>query len=204
VNDQDLDRLLTVSREVTRRPAGEDAARALVGATRIEVARERSQRRSRARQRWTALGIAAGSLALTGAGTLAAYQLSIPPFQTIPDGVQRVSPAVPFAYDAVDGTREQCLAFLEFANLPESYLSRAEAYVRDTDWTGYGDQVSSQAIDAPSAQAQETAVHQAVRADLRSRVEALLPQIETDRYLLDGPSFYGVAVTCNQDGHDSK
>ncbi|MBC9955464.1 hypothetical protein [Yimella sp. cx-51] len=82
MDDSALDQLLLGSR-----PDVDE--RALRGAQELADAiarqhRPRPRRISPRRKIFAALGV--GALALTGAGSLAAYQLSIPPFVTIPDG----------------------------------------------------------------------------------------------------------------------
>lgn len=194
MSDQNLDELLRRARPSLSSDA-DDAARNLVMRTRPGpgAARPRVSRPMR-------VGIVVGcALGLTGAASLAAYELSIPPFQTIPDSVQRVSTGIPVNYEETDGSSARCLAFLEFADLSSDQLGRVYSYVRGTDWQGYGEGLASQiAVDDP--QPKEHAVMDLVWQDLRARVGRLLPDIALtssgEAIETDTPRFYGVATSC--------
>ncbi len=201
MHDEELDLLLTrlaTTPSDREQRAAEDLA-AASHALRPTVARRHGRRSLMA-------GVAGGILAISGAGSLAAYQLSIPPFQTIPDGIQRTEASIPVNYRDADGTARQCLMFLEFQNLSSAQLQGVEAYLRSTDWSGYGQGVANEIGPATTAQALEHAVIAAVGEDVRDRVRSTFPGIEVEdpvqAYRDDQPLMAGTASTCREPDRD--
>ena len=69
-----------------------------------------------------------------GAG-LTAYQLSIPPFQSLKPGLQRAQTPIPLDYERGDGSPVRCLVFMEFENLRPAQLQRIDDAVASQDWS---------------------------------------------------------------------
>jgi hypothetical protein len=103
LTEDHLDRLLAAT-ATPLRPEALAAARELAAVTRSAVDVSQSPRR-RGR---LLLAVAAGVVLLSGAGTVTAYQLSIPPFQGLPEGISRIGPPIIADYDGMDGRRHRC------------------------------------------------------------------------------------------------
>lgn len=199
MTDPDLDDLL---RQSAASPSEEARA------TSVELAREirdevsgafplRRRRRSVGR---TAIAAAAAVVALTGAGTLAAYQLSIPPFQTLDDGVERARTGIPVDYVDSAGRAVECLAFIEYRNLSTDQRAAVETASRDSGWQGYGQRVLDD-LDIPVASPEEQydALSEVVHDDLwraaREAVPGLVYMSDSD-----GPVFAGTSMSCTDLG----
>jgi hypothetical protein len=156
--------------------------------------------RRRPRRGWIVAGAAAGLLMLFGAGSLAAYQLGVPPYQTIPEGIQRIHDGIPVDYRDADGATRHCLMFLEFENLSATEFRRVEAYLGSTNWSGYGQAIANEV--GPAQEAMDERVMTAVGADLRDRVRTTFPNIEVDdpRQAAERgvPLLAGSASTCRE------
>lgn len=132
MNDLDLDRLLLQARPEVSTAAQEEArklARAMTSPP--------PRRPLRSRRRFALpAGIAAAAL-LSGAGALTAYQLSVPPFQTLEPGLAR-SHAVPVEWRTDADTLVSCDAFLEFSDQDPRQRDRINAMIAEGDWEDYG------------------------------------------------------------------
>lgn len=94
-----------------------------------------AKRRSWLRRPVLAGGVLAGVVVLTGAASLTAHQLSVPPFQTIPDGIQRLDTPIPLDYERTDGTPVRCKVFMEFEGLSRAQLQRIDHAVARQGWS---------------------------------------------------------------------
>ena len=175
LTEDHLDQLLAATAAPVR-PEAQAAARELATLTRNTS--NVPQRPHRRRRRLVAI---AAVLALaSGAGTLTAYELSIPPFQSLPDGISRVRPPIIVEFDGVDGQRHRCQVFPEFLNLTAAQDEAARAWASRQDWTGYGDQLAV-GFNANTQQGQETQLLKAVFHDLRARfAEQMVPGVTLD------------------------
>lgn len=130
------------------------------------------------RRRVLVLG-AVAALATTGAGTLAAYQLSIPPFQTVDAGTERM-PGVPVHLTTVQGTSAACEVFLELGKPTEDQRAALAGIIASTHWTGAGQRIYD---GLPSIQrgdeleAIETVVRHSLD-DLTQRARAADPSLQ--------------------------
>lgn len=187
MNDDELDALLLRARAGVSRNA-EATARVLARET---VVRELGGTR-RARGRWSTwrvlLPTGAAVLALTAAGTVAAAQLNIPPFQTTEPGIQRIYRAVPVDYQLTSGRRASCDAFVETRGASGAQLRRIEAMIASTNWAGYGQRTYAQL--PAGARAVTTApgpIADVVLSDLKKRALAAAP----------GSDVTGGAISCS-------
>lgn len=148
------------------------------------------------RRRWLVASLAAGALTLTGAGTLAAQQLGMPPFQTLEAGVGRTSTGIPVTYTNSLNRTVDCLAFIEFRNLDEPQRAALDQVAVDAQWDGYGQRVLDD-LDLPEAspQVQNQAITTAVGRDLWQAAHNAIPAMV---YMQDsdGPVFTGFAMSC--------
>lgn len=160
--------------------------------------RRRSHPKRRGRR--LALGIAAAALALSGAGTLAAHQLSIPPFQTLEEGVDRAKTGVPVNYTNSLGRQVECLAFIEHRNLSASQRAAIEDAARSDVWDGYGQRVLDE-LDMPTADPsqQNDAIFDVVSRDLWRAARAAVPEM-VHMSDSEGPVFNGSSMSCANPG----
>lgn len=178
MDERSLDDLLLQSRANISGDS-EDAARALArDAVSRELAATPTVRRRRAVGR-VLIPTGAAVFALCAAGTVAAYQLSIPPFQTTEPGVQRTTGSVPVDYRLVSGRSAFCDAFVETRGASRIQRERIESMIGSTDWSGYGQRT----YDAlpQSAQSVSTApgpVGDVVLGELEDRARAAAPGVE--------------------------
>lgn len=151
--------------------------------------------RSRSRWRAVAVGVAC-VVALTGAGTVAAYQLSVPPFSTLEHGVERAHTGIPIVYVNSLGREVDCLAFIEYQHLDSAQRSAIEKVSDDDRWAGYGQRALDQAgIPHASPEVQNDAVNAALARDLWKAAHAAVPAMirEADA---SGPVFNGYSFSC--------
>ncbi len=139
-------------------------------------------------------------VALTGAGTVAAYQLSIPPFQTLEDGVGRASAGVPVTYTNSLGRTVKCLAFIEYRNLTPEQRDAIERASRADEWDGYGQRVLDD-LNMPNAspERQNHAISEVAHQDLWKAAHAAVPGMVYMRDS-DGPVFAGSSMSCANPG----
>lgn len=181
IADDTLDRLLGAAAPVAP-PAHVAAAKELALLTR-QAAHEPQPPRTTFKRRRIALGAAAAAAVLSGAGTVAAYELSIPPFQTTEPGVFRLRPPVVIDYASPSGQQRRCEAFPEFMNLSSEQEMAARDWAKTQDWTGYGEMLaaSANAARADVQEEREELVMDAFAADLRGRlVEEIVPGVSQD------------------------
>jgi hypothetical protein len=77
-------------------------------------------------------------MAVMGAGTYAAYQLSVPPFVSTEPGVERVTEPITVDYRTDAGTVLDCELYLEFRDVtPEQRLNLNELS-KNPMWRGFG------------------------------------------------------------------
>lgn len=146
------------------------------------------------------LGVTAAALALSGAGTLAAHQLSIPPFQTLEEGVERAKTGIPVTYTNSLGREVECLAFIEHRNLSADQRSAIEEASRSEVWDGYGQRVLDELdIPAASPEEQNDAVFEVLGQDLWRAARTAVPEMT---YMADsqGPVFNGSSMSCAHPG----
>lgn len=195
MNDDELDELL-------RTMAPTPSARAQ--STAVLVAREiRQPTRGvaalsgpKTRRRVVVAAAAAAALALAGAGTLAAYQLSIPPFQTLEKGVARSHSGIPFVYTNSLGRRVECLAFIEYENLDQQQRAAIEKLSKSRRWDGYGQRVLAKiAMPKASPEEQNAAIVDVIHQDLWQAAHEVVPSMVYMR-VSDGPVYHGSSTSC--------
>ena len=175
LSEDHLDRLLAAT-ATPLRPEAQAAAREL--ATMTRSAADVSPRPRVGRRRLVA--VAAGAVLLSGAGTVTAYQQSIPPFQGLPEGISRIGPPIIAEYDGVNGQRHRCQVFPEFVNLTPAQDRTARAWARRQDWTGYGDRLAAR-FSTTTPAGEEEQLFDAVDHDLRARfAEQMVPGVALD------------------------
>lgn len=130
----DEERLDTLLREARPEVSGavQEAARRMA----IEVTRGKPRV---GRRRVFVLG-AVAALATTGTGTLAAYQLSIPPFQTVDPGTERMT-GIPVHFQTVQGTTAACEAFLEVRQPTDEQRAALAPVITAPYWTTAGQRI---------------------------------------------------------------
>lgn len=200
MQDLELDDLLR--RSAPAPPAEADEAAVLLARQMRGVATgaEALGPRSRSRPSLIATAAVAGALALTGAGTVTAYQLSIPPFQTLEDGVGRTVAGVPVDYRNSVGRQVRCLAFIEYRHLDAAQRNELEEVVRDGRWQGYGQRVLDRlAVPGASPEAQNAAIIEAVHDDLWGAAKSAVPSMAYMRPS-DGPVYAGSSMSCAEPG----
>lgn len=152
------------------------------------------------RRSWAVVAAAAGALTLAGGGTITAYQLSIPPFQTLEDGVQRAQTGIPVTYTNSLNREVECLAFIEYRNLDDEQQNSIEQVAQDDRWDGYGQRVlDSLGIPDAAPEAQNVAITAVVREDLRDAAQKAVPEMV---YMQDsdGPIYNGSSMSCANPG----
>lgn len=197
ISDDDLDRLLAAAAPRVE-PEPFAAAEQLARLTRQTADEEAAARRPRRRRR-VVLAAVASAVVLCGAGTVTAYELSIPPFQSLDPGLFRLRPAIVIDYPIRPGVVHRCEAFPEFINLTDAQEAAARDWADDQDWTGYGDTLADEAR-AVRGVVDESSVLNAFGADLRGRlVEQILPGISQDPVRANqtgAPALAGYAASC--------
>lgn len=143
-----------------------------------------------------AAGVAAAALLLTGAGTVTAYQLSVPPFNTLERGVERVTTPIEVNYMNSLGREVECLAFIEYQNLGHDERAAVEDIAADERWDGYGQRVlDNLRIPNASPEAQNEAIVEVLRDDLWEATEEAVPGIVRMQDS-NGPVFNGFSLSC--------
>lgn len=162
------------------------------------AAQQRGRWRSRRswRRRGVLIPVGLAVLAGTGAGTYAAYQLTIPPYVATGPGVERVSDPVPVNYRTDAGTRIDCLAYLEFRDVTPVQRRQLNAISTD-NWSGYGQRIYD-GLPAPHRAVQdgpEELLSDRVTSDLYARARKEAPGVEFRTS--DGkPSIEGATIRC--------
>ena len=135
MNDAELDELLSASIAPLPVLASHEAASLAMASMPLRLRRGRMPR-----PRWLVPVIVAGSLALTGAASITAYQLSVWPWVAIPTGHVRTIP-IPVDFTTDDGHVESCRAYVELRNAGDGDLTALNDSIGDHDWTGFGQQL---------------------------------------------------------------
>jgi len=155
--------------------------------------------RGRRHPRRITVAAVVAALSLSGAGTLTAYQLGVPPFQSLESGVMRAMTGVPVDYTSSTGQDVECLAFIEYRNLDAHQRDRIESAAGDDRWNGYGQRVlDGLAIPTASPEDQQLAIGRVVGEDLWLAARAAVPGLvhaQTGR--TDGPLFTGSSMSCD-------
>ena len=189
MNDDTLDDLLERSAPA---PSPEAVCTALQLARRTAAEQRRPHRQHRRRP--VIVAFAAGALLLSGAGTLTAYQLSVPPFQGTDRGSERIATPIPVEYTNSLGKQVRCQAFTEWEDLTAEQRATLNALGEDPFWIGYGDRILiSQEMQSTPVLDQQQAVFDQVAEDLPRRAAAALTQ--AGQY----PStaiYHGSAISC--------
>lgn len=193
--DAALDALLARSAPVVPPAARRSATR---------LARETTRPRGLARwwrHRLVRIGTAVGVvMALGGAGTMAAYELSIPPFQTTPPGVIRIQPGIPVNYTNSLGRQVECLAFMEFKNIDNDQYTRLAAIRESPVWVGWGDRTLQElGVTDATPQQQFSEISSAASEEMLRQARTVIPDLVAGRDA-DGPVFSGTAMSCTGPG----
>ena len=154
-----------------------------------------------ASRRWRRKGLLApmaiGILALSGAGTFGAYQLSIPPFVGLEAGVERVLEPIALPYTTDAGTVVECTMYLEFTDVTEAQREALNSLGTDPIWRDFGQEVydglpaESRAIQSGPEEVWSARVEQRVVDEAVASAPGL--QLRAD----DGmPSVHGWTIRC--------
>jgi len=140
------------------------------------------------------------ALVLSGAGTMAAYELSIPPFQTTPPGVVRIQPGIPVEYTNSLGHHVECLAFMEFENIDDDQYKQLAAIRESPTWVGWGDRTLQELglTDAPPDQ-QFQAISNAASEEMQRQATAVIADLVIFS-TADRPVLSGFAMSCTGPG----
>lgn len=158
-----------------------------------------SQRRSQ-RRRWAIPLVVGGVLALTAAGSITAYQLGVPPFQSVDAGTQRTSAGIPVDYLNYRHRSVHCLAFVEFADVSAAQRRQINAFAADTDWSGYGQRLVDTVPAADrTTLAQDVHALKALGPDLTRRTMVAVPGLK-DTTTPGVPRVTGTSWSCTGKG----
>lgn len=196
MDDDELDQLLA-SLAPTPSPASVETALLLAERT---ASSEHTARRDWGRRPVLAAAVAVGALLLAGAGTVTAYQLGIPPFQTTDAGSERAT-AVPVDYTNSLGKKVSCQAFTEWEHLTNGQRAVLARLPEDPYWSGYGDRVlAARQMTEASVLDQEQAVFDQAALDVRHRAEASL----ASNGGLSPAVYHGFSISCVPGGADGQ
>jgi len=151
----------------------------------------------RRRPRWhVAAAVGVGAVLLAGAGSVTAYQLGVPPFQTLEEGLGRARVGVPVVYENSLGRTVECTAFIEYRDLDADQRAAVDDVAADDRWQGYGQRVLDD-LNIPQAgpEAQNTAVLDVVAEDLWVAAREAVPGLSRDPQA-SGPRFAGWSASC--------
>jgi hypothetical protein len=196
MDDEALDRLLTGSAPAPSAPAVETA---------LLLSRQVADAHRKPPPWWKrrpvlAAAVGAGAVLLVGAGTVKAYQLGIPPFQTLDPGTVRAAP-VEIDYTNSLGKQVRCQAFSEWEHLTDDQRTVLSRAAKDGYWTGYGGRVlAARGLQGASVEDQEQAVFDQAASDVRERAEAALARTTG----LPLAVYHGFSVTCAPGGADGQ
>jgi hypothetical protein len=190
VDDDTLDDLIA---RTAPAPSPEAVTTALQLARRT-AAEQRRPRRSPRRRRVLIAAFAAGTLLVTGAGTLTSYQLGIPPFQGTDPGSERIATPIPVEYTNSLGRQVRCQAFTEWEDLTAQQRATLNTLGEDPFWVDYGDRVlAAQQLRSAPVLDQQQAVFDRVAEDLPRQAAASLAAAG------QSPStaiYHGSAISC--------
>ena len=195
MHDDDLDLLLDDARRDAAGPSVALSRLAAVEAAQQHYARSTSWRR------WLRAGVlvpvGVGFLALTGAGTYAAYQLSIPPYVATEPGVERPKHPIPVDYTTDAGTVLECDLYLEFRDVSAAQRAHLNAMSEDPMWRDLGQRVYDSLPDKNRAVQDGPEPLWADRVDKRVYAEALQGTAGlTFRGPAGSPSLEGSTTRC--------
>jgi hypothetical protein len=195
MHDDELTTLLERAREDVS-----PAASTIAGRLAADVAVQRLGRRWTSRslaRKGILVPVGIGVLAFSGAGTYAAYQLSIPPYVATEPGLERIREPIPVNYRTDAGRRIDCLAYLEFRDVTAAQRQRLNAMSTTGNWSGYGQRIYDQLPEA-NRQVQdgpEPMLADRVDADLYARALKAVPGVGFRTG--DGtPSIEGATIRC--------
>lgn len=135
MNDTELDELLSASVAPLPVAASHEASSLAVASM-----PSRLQQGRMPRPRWLVPVIVAGSLALSGAASVTAAQLSVWPWVTMPENNVRSMP-IPVDFTTDDGHIESCRGWIELRNWDSADLNALNDAIEAHDWTGFGQQL---------------------------------------------------------------
>ena len=164
--------------------------------------RRRSPGRRPARWLTIAAAVLGGAVVLTAGTSLAAYQLSIPPFQDIPDGIQRLTNPVPVDFDRVDGVHLHCLVFLEFRHLSTQDYQRMDSFIATSDWSLFGQRLDSHgpAAQARTPAAESDALFDSIDRVLYHQASRVISGLVLRHDVPGHPTYAGYGASCRQVG----
>ena len=195
MTDDELDLLLA---DAKREASAEAAAFSrLVAAETVEQASAKPARRRRWLRKGILVPVGIGVVALSGAGTFGAYQLSIPPFVGLEAGVERVLDPIALTYTTDAGTVLDCKMYLEFTDVTEAQREALNSLSTDPLWRDFGQTVyeglpaKSRAIQSGPEEVWSARVEQRVFDEAMASAPGL--QLRAD----DGtPSIHGWTISC--------
>jgi hypothetical protein len=199
--DAALDRLLAPGAEPGQWTSDEALAD-LVIATRVEVLQGTRTAVRPPKKRWVVPWVVGGAVVLAGAGTTAAYQLSVPPFQTIEQGVERTSVGIPVDYVNYRDRQVRCEAFIEFTEVTDRQRQQINTLVSGTDWTGYGQRLveSIPAAQRVTVDQEAQALSRDIDADLTARTLRAVSGVAAPDPAAKGPRLTGSSMSCTEPG----
>lgn len=172
----------------------------------VDATKEHTRPRKAVRRTWSRSlvwgGVAAGAVILTAGASVVAAQLGIPPFQSIEDGTQRTTAAIPVDYVESDGHEVRCLAFMEFRNLDPAADSKIEHFIKASDWTGFGQGLfdSAQTKATQSSSTATTQLGVLVSAALFEKAATVLPGLQRGLANTTDVIFDGSSMSCSPQG----
>lgn len=201
LDDAALDRRLAPWPEPAQLVTGQTLDN-LVMATRVEALEATLTVPRRPRRRWVVPWVVGGVVVLAGAGTTAAYQLSVPPFQTLEQGVERTASGIPVDYINYRDRPVHCEAFIEFTEVTDQQREQINTLATGTDWTGYGQHLldSIPATERDNIDDESTALSRALNADLTERTLRAVPALDAPDPAAEGPRLTGSSMSCTQPG----
>jgi hypothetical protein len=190
VDDDTLDALLAR----TAPSPSPEAVNTALQLARWTATEERRPARRHDRRPLVIVAFAAGALLASGAGTLTAYQLGIPPFQGTDPGSERIATPIPVEYTNSLGKQVRCQAFTEWEDLTAEQRTTLTMLGEDPFWVGYGDRVlTSQQMQSAPVLDQEQAVFDQVFQDLPRRAAAALAAAGQSS---STAVYHGSAISC--------
>jgi hypothetical protein len=139
MTEHELDQLLAEAKKQATAPAA--AISRLVAAEVVEQATAKPASRRRWLRKGILIPVGIGAVALSGAGTYGAYQLSIPPFVETEPGVERVVDPIALTYTTDAGTVLDCKLYLEFTDVTEAQREALNSLSTNSLWRDFGQKV---------------------------------------------------------------
>lgn len=174
----------------------------LVMATRVEALEATLTGARNPKKRWVVPWVVGGVVVLAGAGTTAAYQLGVPPFQTLEQGIERTARGIPVDYINHRDRAVHCEAFIEFTEVTNQQRQQINTLATGTDWTGYGQRLvdSIPATERDNLDDESQALSRLVDADLTERTLRTVPALGAPNPTAEGPRLTGSSMSCTQLG----